>query len=770
MFRSKKIMRFKIYTFWVLLLLNLGSTAFAQKVGLVLSGGGAKGAAHIGVIRALEENGIPIDYITGTSMGAIIGGLYAAGYSPDEMEAIITSKDFGNWVSGQMDPEYTYFFKKEDPNPSWINLRFNYDSVLTTNFLPTNLVSPQQMDFAFMKMFAGPTAAARGNFDSLMIPFRCVASDIALTRPAILKSGDLGRSIRASMTFPFYFRPISIDGKLMFDGGMYNNFPADVMYNDFFPDLIIGSKVAGNYGPPKSNDIVSQIQSMLMVESKYDIPCDNGVLIEPKMKSVNVIDFSHTREFIDSGYVATVRMLSQIRKFHTGYVSKEMISAKRLAFREKIPPINIGSIYVNGLTKNQSEYVRWHLFHKEPTVPLEHMKADYFKLLSDNQIANIFPTLKYNPVREWYDLHLDVEKENNINVQFGGTISSSPINEAFLGLRYKRLAKSASVYRANIYIGRFFSSAEMGVRWDFPSVVPKYLDLSVCFNQWDYFKTSTYFFEDKTPSYLIQNENHYEMNYGLPLGTKAKWEFGIATAHLRDDYYQRNDYSRNDIPDKTYFDLITPNISFEANTLNDKQYANEGGRIFMDFRYVNGREKNEPGTTSLTTLPTSVHQEWLQARMEYDNYFQKIGKLKLGFYSEIMLSNKKLFSNYTSSLLSAGVFAPFPYARTLFMPEFRANNYVAAGLKNVYVISKSFDFRIEGYAFKPINQIIKLADNSAAYDTKLTTIKYMATSAFVFHSPIGPASINMSWFERSQDRFSFSFTIGYIIFNKRALD
>src|SRR5665647_211958 len=218
---------------------------------------------------------------------------------------------------------------------------------------------------------------------------------------------------------------------------------------------------------------------MLMVESKYDIPCDNGVLIEPKMKSVNVIDFSHTREFIDSGYVATVRMLSQIRKFHTGYVSKEMISAKRLAFKEKIPPINIGSIYVNGLTKNQSEYVRWHLFHKEPTVPLEHMKADYFKLLSDNQIANIFPTLKYNPVREWYDLHLDVEKENNINVQFGGTISSSPINEAFLGLRYKRLAKSASVYRANIYIGRFFSSAELGARWDFPSIVPKYLDLSI---------------------------------------------------------------------------------------------------------------------------------------------------------------------------------------------------------------------------------------------------------------------------------------------------
>ena len=336
MSQSIKIVHLRFFAFCLVFMLTIGLTASAQKVGLVLSGGGAKGVAHIGVIRALEENGIPIDYITGTSMGAIIGGLYAAGYSPDEMEAIITSKDFSYWVTGEKGAEYTYFFKKEEPNPSWVNLKFNYDSVITTNFLPTNLVSPQQMDFAFMKIFSGASAASNGNFDSLMVPFRCVASDVAMTKPAILKSGDLSRSIRASMTFPFYFRPITIDGKLMFDGGMYNNFPADVMLNDFFPDLIIGSKVAGNYSAPKSNDLISQLESMLMVESKYDIPCDNGVLIEPKMKSVNVIDFSHTREFIDSGYVATLRMLPEIRKFHTGFVSKEEIAARRKAFKENI--------------------------------------------------------------------------------------------------------------------------------------------------------------------------------------------------------------------------------------------------------------------------------------------------------------------------------------------------------------------------------------------------------------------------------------------------
>ncbi len=764
-------MKIRFFSLELILILILSFPVLAQqKVGLVLSGGGAKGVAHIGVIKALEANGIPIDYIAGTSMGAIIGGLYASGYTPDEMTAIIESKEFTYWVSGEFGEEYTYFFKKQEPNASWLTLRFNYDSVFTSNIIPTNLISPNQMDFAFMKLFAGATAASRGDFDALMVPFRCVASDIASTRQAILKSGDVGTAIRASMTFPFYFKPITIDGKLMFDGGMYNNFPTDVMLNDFYPDIIIGSKVASNYGPPKSNDLVSQLQSMLMVESKYNVPCDNGVLIEPKLRETNVVDFSHTREFIDSGYVAAQRMIPQIRTFVTTQISQEDLAAKRKAFRDKVPELQVGSIYVNGLAKNQSEYVRWHLFHKGTSVPLDAIKPNYFKLLGDSQISSIYPTLKYNPERSWFDLYLNVEKENNINVQFGGTVSSSPINEAFVGLRYNRLGASALVYRANLYIGRFYSSAEVGARLDIPSTHPYYLDALISFNQWDYFKTSTYFFEDKTPSYLIQNESHTEINFGMPAGRKAKFEIGLATARMRDDYYQTNVFNRNDVADKTYFNLFTPNISFEANTLNDKQFANQGARFFTDIRYVTGKETNEPGTTSQQDVKTSENHDWFQFRMEWDDYFKVVKKLRFGFYAETYLSSKRLFSNYTSSMLSAHAFTPFPYAQTLFMPEFRANNYVATGLKTVYVMSKSFDYRVEGYAFQPLQQIVKQTDFKAEYNYSIKKPNFMATTALVFHSPIGPITASLNWFDRNQDRFSFIFTIGYVIFNRRALD
>ena len=123
---------------------------FGQKVGLVLSGGGAKGLAHIGVIKALEENNIPIDYITGTSMGAIIGGLYAAGYSPDEMETLFKSEDFKHWSSGIIPPKYIYFFKQLDENPSFIDLNFDRKEDKMQLALPTNLIPSGQMDFGFI--------------------------------------------------------------------------------------------------------------------------------------------------------------------------------------------------------------------------------------------------------------------------------------------------------------------------------------------------------------------------------------------------------------------------------------------------------------------------------------------------------------------------------------------------------------------------------------------------------------------------------------------
>ena len=241
-----------------ILLLLLSLSACPQKVGLVLSGGGAKGLAHIGIIKALEENDIPIDCITGTSMGAIVGALYAMGYSPDEMETLVKSEDFKRWYSGQIEDKYIYYFKRDKATPDFFNLKISFrDSTQRKqHFLPTNLVNPVQMNIAFLYVFAGATAQCRGDFDDLFVPFRSVASDVYHKREVIYRSGDLGDAVRASMSFPLVFKPIMQDSTLVYDGGIYNNFPADVMVEDFHPDIIIGSVVASNPSKPDEKDII----------------------------------------------------------------------------------------------------------------------------------------------------------------------------------------------------------------------------------------------------------------------------------------------------------------------------------------------------------------------------------------------------------------------------------------------------------------------------------------------------------------------------------
>ena len=216
----------------------------AQSVGLVLSGGGMRGFAHIGVIRALEENNIPIDYVTGTSSGAFIGALYSIGYTPDQMEALVTSKAFKRISQGKFNEDNQYYFKKNPIDASWVNIKFLVDSVLRTQ-LPSNVVNPSEIDFTLMEYMSAPGAQAGYLFDSLMVPFRCVATDITYKKSVVFNNGDLALAVRASMAYPFYYAPVLIGDKILFDGGIYNNFPVDIMTKEFNPDIIIGCNAAG---------------------------------------------------------------------------------------------------------------------------------------------------------------------------------------------------------------------------------------------------------------------------------------------------------------------------------------------------------------------------------------------------------------------------------------------------------------------------------------------------------------------------------------------
>lgn len=752
-----------------LVLLVFSHNAFGQKVGLVLSGGGAKGASHIGVIRALEEEGIPIDYITGTSMGAIIGGLYAIGWTTDQMEEVMLSDNFANWVDGEIGEEYKFYFKMPEPNASWLSLRFNIDSAFRHK-MPVNIVSPVLMDFVFMELYSAAAAAANYDFDNLFVPFRCVAADVQKNEAVTLRKGNLGNAIRASMTFPFYFRPIRIDGRLLFDGGMYNNFPADVMYDDFFPEIIIGSRASSAFGNLREDDLASQLEAMLTSVTDYEIPCDNGVLIQPKLRDVNVIDFRHTKAFIDSGYVATKRLIPEIRKFVYDTISKQEVDQKREEFLANQPPLIVDRIHITGLDENQTRYVNRLLRLGEEQVPLEKIKVEYFKLIADDKINHIFPQLKFNDTTGFFDMHLEVKRENDILVEFGGNISSASINSAYIGARYNFLGLHALTASLNSYIGRFYSSAQIGGRLDLSTVLPVYIEPVLTFSQWDYFKANTYFFEDKTPSFLQQNEIKWSLNIGIPTRNRSKLVGGFTSFRLKDEYYQTNFFTRADTADLTRFNGFSPFLLFEMSTLNNKQYSHRGRLFHASARLVTGEEVHTPGSTSLRRNTMDKTHTWWQLKMKYEHFFEVVKPYRIGIFSEVVLSTQDMFSNYTSTALAAPAFHPIPISKTEFSPEYRSHNYMALGLRNIFIIRRNLDFRLEAYAFSPYRAILQDDNFLAYYGPAFSTLNLAGSAGLVFHTPVGPLSLSVNYFEKNENPVSVLLNLGYIIFNSRSLD
>jgi NTE family protein len=745
-----------------------------DQVGVVLSGGGASGLAHIGVLKALEENNIQIDYICGTSMGALVGCMYSMGYTPDEMETLCTSEEFLSWATGTLQPNNIYYFKKKEDNASWITFKLSLDTTLTTS-LPTNLIDPVQLDFALMERTAGAAAAAKYNFDSLFIPFRCVASDVAAKQSVVFKDGDLGESVRASLSYPFYLRPISIDGKLLFDGGLYNNFPSNVMYQDFFPDFIIGSNVASTFQVPDEDNLISQIRAMMTSKSDFDSKCENGIIVEPDANWMGLFDFASAKRAIDSGYVATMRNMENIKLSVARRSNPTELANKRAAFKAKEPKVIFDNIDIegSGMKKRQVAYVSRLLRHRERYVGIEDLKPGYLRLAADDKIKSIFPVARYNTSTGFYDLKLTIKKEKNVFTQLGGTFSNRPISMGFVGLQYNILGNPSICLSGNGYFGKLYQSTQLRGRIDFPTRLPFYIEPIFTWNRFDFYRSTPVYFVDTRPPYLIQIDRYGEMDLGFPIRNKGRLIIGSGGAFNRDLYYQTPAFTSADTTDRTDLSIVTTHFLYERNTLNRKQFASAGTYFALKGRYVQGEEFFDPGTTAVTQHNFRRTFSYIVFSMTFDTYFKERGKWRLGFFAEAVYSTQPFLHNYTSTILNAPAFTPTPESQTYFLPEFRANQYASAGLKSIFVLAKSVDFRIEGYAFAPVSQILENDTTHTAYYGAPLTFKgltYIATAGPVWHSPLGPVSLTLNYYSSKAYPWSVLFNFGYIIFNKRSTE
>jgi NTE family protein len=286
------------------------------KVALVLSGGGARGSAHLGVMKVLEENHVPVDLIVGTSMGSIMGGLYAAGWSSEDLQAKILAIDWGSVFVDRLPRNDKSFRRKEEDSRFLIPIRMRFKH--WKPYLPPAVIGGQNLELLFQGL--AMEATGETDFDLFPIPYRAVATDLANGRAVVLGSGSLSTAMRASMSLPGIFPPVELDGKPLADGGMAANFPIRIA-RALGADIIIGVDITTPLRKKEQlGNLLTRVDQVTGLLTNANKEADmaavlpQDIIIVPDLSDITFSDFAKTKITIEKGYVAAQAAAPRLRK------------------------------------------------------------------------------------------------------------------------------------------------------------------------------------------------------------------------------------------------------------------------------------------------------------------------------------------------------------------------------------------------------------------------------------------------------------------------
>ncbi len=693
--------------------LNASASEPRQSVGLVLSGGGAKGIAHIGVIQALEDNDIPIDYITGTSMGTIVGGLYAAGYTPDEMMDLILSKGFSYWSTGKIDPELMYYFNRDEVSPALFSLPLGRKSAAADS-VQQSLISPQPMSFAFMDLFSAYTAQCGGDFNKLFVPFRCVASDVAAKRKHVFRSGNLGDAIRASMSFPIVFQPITIDGTLYYDGGIYDNFPVDVMREDFAPSIMLGIDVSTEEIGPQTT-LMDQIENLVIQNNDYELPASEGIKIRLDLNEFSLLDFPAAKRIYKVGYDRTMEMMDSIKSRIKSRMPADTRRVQRRVFKSRTPFTRFDNVNVYGASPRQNEYIRY-LFmprHNEDTIGIDRARGAYYKALSSDKFKDLYPQAVYNDSTGLFDLNLKATVKGPFSGSVGGYISSSTSSYLYLSADYSTLSFRSLNLGLRAWIGQTAMAGMLNGRIYLHTALPSAIGVQAVVSREKFYETEKMFFDARQPTFIVSHEYFGRLMWCIATGRLGKLDIGAGYGATRSSYYRNNrlaSYEEGKL--STDYNLGQVFVRYSSSTLDSPNFPTSGNAYTATAMGVKG--SNHTGCFN-TTKTANTHPEWLQLEIKTRNYPSLGNHFTLGIETDVMLSTRKLLPTYSASITSAPSFSPTPASNNAFHPTLRANSFVAAGIVPVYKLSSGLSARVGAHLFMPLRKIADGGEDTAHY-------------------------------------------------------
>lgn len=408
----------------------------ATRKALVLSGGGARGFAHIGVLKALEEMGFYPDIIVGSSIGALIGVLYASGNSPDQIESYLRNTRWSKLFSSQPYRKIEFVSQKMSELPELFTLKFDQDFNI---IYPMNLLPAQQLQERFFQMTVYSEFASGANYDSLVIPFRAVATDIKSGKTVVLDHGSIAKAIAASSAFPIVLAPVTMDSLLLVDGGLTNNVPCDVAL-DLGAQLIVAVDVTSKITNIADN--VDPLSYFKQAMNTLAYPADTrnlylaDILIRPEIGNIGSSDFDALDTLIRRGYEATYKYEQALRLYQD---SKAPDPAFLKQAVRQLNHASIRKIHYKGNHKTRPYILGRELLFSEG----DRWNSAY----AERSMKNLFSTGLFKAVylsvskidSQQIDLTVEVEEEESATFSFGARYDSEKKASAFICAKYINL-------------------------------------------------------------------------------------------------------------------------------------------------------------------------------------------------------------------------------------------------------------------------------------------------------------------------------------------
>ena len=554
-----------------------------QETGVVLAGGGALGLAHIGVLQVLEELEIPIDRIGGTSMGGLVGGLYAIGYTPDQLEKIAMDMDWSVMIGNDIDRDKAPFDTRNEQERFIFSAEREGAQVALGNALidGTNI-------YQKLQELCAPSLEIR-DFEKLLTPFFCIAADLEFEDQVVFTRGYLPDVLRSTMSIPFVFNPVKLDDMLLVDGGMFNNFPVREM-RQHGADFVIGVQLT-EYDSTASAEglmgLIGRTYEIVMDKVRCEYEDEPDVLINVVLPNLTASDFDKTKELIERGRMAAENMAEELKKYKSEIYQKK----KELIVEKKL--VRFDSIFIVGEKYIKEEKIK-------NILQLELNQAIYF---SDLQVAmeklqatNLFESMRYR---------IDREDGKNILKLF---LEEKKSDFFKIGLRYDNDFGASLLLNAtlrNTFVGGDYGAFEVrlnrnpyfNMQYVFRSLRVYSPFITATLKGDDYFQ----FNENDGNDYDLFQHNQVEIRSGLQWSPFNSMQ--VSTG-LEWQWYGFNENADQNILKPLKKHLLNYFLDITVDRLNKTYYPTKGSRYFVSSKFI---------TPSLSNFSDADKNIWVAA-------------------------------------------------------------------------------------------------------------------------------------------------------------